>query len=125
MPYKFQETARAAQKRRYQKHRIEQPFKHKCTRARTRAKALKVPFDITPEYLESIWTGKCPVLDTSINLIDDRSDEFFAELDRFVPSKGYVQGNVHFLSRRANRLKNNVSTKELKQLLTWMEKYED
>jgi hypothetical protein len=78
------------------------------------------------EYLESIWTGLCPVLQVPIYLHErDRSDEFTAELDRFVPNKGYTKGNVHFLSRKANRLKNNVTTKELEQLINWMKQYEN
>lgn len=68
----------------------------------------------------------CPVFGIEISITEkDRSDEFAAELDRFVPALGYVKGNVMFLSRRANRLKNNVTTKELKQLIKWMEDYEN
>lgn len=106
-------------------HREQSPFKHRATRAKSRASNLKVPYNLTPEYLESIWTGICPVLQVPISLLEQRNNEFAAELDRFIPEKGYVQGNVHFLSRRANRLKNNVSTKELQQLIDWMKKYEN
>ncbi len=112
------------QKARYAYYRQNNPFKHRCTRSRTRAKSLKVAFDLTPEYLQSIWTGVCPVLGVSLNLVTDAKDELAAELDRFIPEKGYTKGNVHFLSRKANRLKNNVSTQELKNLLKWMEKVE-
>ena len=118
--------ANDSQRARYSSHKREQPFKLKTTRAKARAQFLKLPFDLDPEYLESIWTGFCPVLGVEITLYDsDRSNEFAAELDRFIPSLGYVKGNVHFLSRRANRLKNNVTTKELKQLIEWMEKHEN
>lgn len=65
------------------------------------------------------------MLGVEIHLYDtDRTDEFAAELDRFTPELGYVKGNVAFLSRRANRLKNNTTTHELRQLLNWMERYE-
>ena len=116
---------RKISKARYESHRREEPFKHKCSRAKSRAQHLKVPFDLTPEYLESIWTGVCPVFGVPISLLDQRNNEYAAELDRFIPTKGYTQGNVAFLSRRANRLKNNVSTKELQQLIDWMDKYEN
>ena len=85
---------------------------------------MRVPFDLTAEYLASIWTGVCPVFGVAIYLGTDRADERAAELDRFTPELGYVEGNVAFLSRRANRLKNNTTTLELKQLLKWMEDYE-
>lgn len=124
-PYCFSCSATIARVR-YENHRRESPFKHKATRARSRAQSLGVPYDLDAEYLESIWTGICPVLSVPISLVEkDRSDEFTAELDRFIPSKGYIKGNVCFLSRRANRLKNNVSSKELKQLLNWMEEIEN
>ena len=124
-PY-CKECARDGQRARYAAHKKQSPFKLKLTRARSRSQFLRVPFNLTAEYLESIWTGVCPVLHAEISLTEkDRSDEFAAELDRFIPSHGYVIGNVAFLSRRANRLKNNTTTTELKQLLKWMADHEN
>lgn len=108
---------------RYEAHRREQPFKLRCSRAKNRAAALKVPFDLTPEYLQSIWTGECPVLKCKIHWTTDRKNELAAELDRHIPALGYVKGNVTFLSRKANRLKNNSSVEELTNLLEWMKKW--
>jgi hypothetical protein len=108
---------------RYENHRRLQPFKLRCSRARARAKFLKVPFDLTPAYLESIWTGQCPVLKCTIHWSTDRKNEYAAELDRHVPSLGYVKGNVTFLARKANRLKNNSSVEELTSLLEWMKQW--
>jgi hypothetical protein len=111
---------------RYSYHRVSNPFLHKCTRARSRSQSLKVPFNLTPEYLESIWTGICPVSGVEISLIDsDRSKDNVAELDRFIPDKGYVKGNVTFLSRRINRLKSCSTVKELESILNWMKNHED
>lgn len=109
---------------RYEHHKRTEPFKHRCTRARSRAKGLEVNFSLSPEYLESIWTGVCPVRGVKLNLNTDRTDEDAAELDRFYPEVGYVEGNVHWLSRKANRLKNNVNLSELRNLLEWMESVE-
>jgi hypothetical protein len=119
------EKRNAQQKIRYERYKQTSPFKHKCLRAKTRAKFLNVPFDLTPEYLESLWTGVCPVLQVTIDLVGERTDEFIGELDRFTPHKGYVKGNVQFLSRRANRLKGNFEIEELEKLLEWMKKNED
>jgi hypothetical protein len=115
--------AAEAQKSRYKNHRLTQPFKLRCSRARARARALGVPFDLTPEYLESIWTGVCPIFGVPISWSTDRTDEAAAELDRFIPAKGYVQGNVSFLSRKANRIKNNVSLEEIEFLAKWMKEW--
>jgi hypothetical protein len=112
-------------KARYSSHRKNNPFLHRCTRAKSRAASLELPFDLTPEYLESIWTGVCPVLGVELNLVTDRSDEYAAELDRFNPSLGYTKGNVHWLSRKANRIKNNTSVEILEKLLEWMKNASD
>ena len=117
--------ANEIQKARYKSHRSKNPFLHRCTRAKSRAKHLGVPFDLTPNYLESIWTGACPILGVDLNLVTDRSDEHAAELDRFIPELGYVEGNVHWLSRKANRIKNNTSIEVLENLLEWMKDVED
>lgn len=105
---------------RYKAHRANSPFRHRCTRAKSRAARLGVPFDLTPEFLESIWTGVCPVLGVKLDLISDRSEECAVELDRFDPDLGYTQGNVHWLSRKANRIKNNTTVEILESLLRWM-----
>lgn len=75
------------------------------------------------EYLESIWTGRCPALGVELCKNADRSDECAAELDRFMPELGYVRGNVTFLSRKANRIKNNCSAEELDKILDWMKNH--
>lgn len=106
---------------RYNGHRKNNPFLHKSTRARSRAQYLKVPFNLDQQYLESIWTGVCPVFGIEIFINErNRVDEQAAELDRFIPEKGYVKGNVTFLSRRANRLKNSATVQEIEQLFKWM-----
>lgn len=110
---------------RYDYHKRTQPFKLRASRAKTRARGCGVPYDLDADYLQSIWTGFCPVFGCEIFLFDrDRSDELAAELDRIVPALGYVKGNVAFLSRRANRLKNNVTSKELLQLYNWLKEQE-
>lgn len=111
---------RDAQKERYNTHRTHSWFKLKCTRARSRSQHIKVPFDLTPEYLKNIWTGKCPV--TGIALLQDvpRNHPQLAELDRMIPELGYVKGNVAFISARMNRLKNDATLEELQALCNWI-----
>lgn len=121
-PY-CKDCAKNAQRARYAYHRKANPFKHKATRVKNRASSLGVPYDLDEEYLESIWTGTCPVLKTPISISGDRSDEYTAELDRFDPSKGYTKGNVVFLSRKANRIKNNSDVEILENLLKWMREW--
>lgn len=44
-----------------------------------------------------------------------------AHLDRFDPKKGYIKGNVAWVSGRANRIKYDATLEELKSLVSWME----
>lgn len=79
-----------------------------------------MPYDLDQEYLESIWTGECPVSGVKLDKEAERADGGAAELDRINPALGYTKGNVAFLSRKMNRVKSDVSIEELENLLRWM-----
>lgn len=111
----------ARERRRYIRDRTENYFHFKAIRAKSRSQWLKVPFNLTGEYLESIWTDFCPVFGIPLEKWTDRQNEGAVELDRKTPSLGYVQGNVVFMSRKANRLKNNAAVDDLRRLLSWMD----
>src|SRR5258708_904185 len=89
----------------YAKAKLERPFHLRCRTLKAKAKGQALPFNLTEDYLESIWTGYCEGLGVKIDLHGDRKDEYHAELDRVVPLEGYVKGNVAWVSRRFNRLK--------------------
>jgi hypothetical protein len=108
---------------RYLRHKSVSPFKLKASRARSRASSIKVPCDIDAEYLESIWTPTCPVLGIPISIATKRGEDGAAELDRFDPFKGYTKGNVVFLSRKANNLKNQLTLETLELLYSWMKQH--
>jgi hypothetical protein len=81
--------------------------------------------NIDLEYLLGIWPSddRCPVFGTPFLYAAPRGrkrDEA-PSLDRFDSSKGYEPGNVHVISWRANRAKNNSSTEDVRRLLRWME----
>ena len=85
-----------------------------AARARRRAKAKGVPFDIDIDYLVSLYPedGKCPAL--GIDLVwGDGARDNSPSVDRIVPSKGYVRGNVCWLSVKANTIKTNATPDEI------------
>lgn len=49
-----------------------------------------------------------------------KNKEAVAELDRLIPDKGYVKGNVHWISRRANRIKSDATVEELEKIISYM-----
>lgn len=93
------------------------------TGAKQRAKQKKLAFNLTIAYLQEIATDVCPILDIPLKwgMGSGRSEDSPA-LDRIYPEKGYIIGNVCFISDRANRLKNDGKLSEFKKLITWLEK---
>ena len=86
---------------------------------RGRARRNNWKFNLDDDYLLSIYPkdNKCPA--TGVDLIwgdrgkqaDNRYNS--PSLDRINPSKGYVKGNVVWVSNKVNTIKNDVDTKTL------------
>lgn len=94
------------------------------SKCKSRSKKLNIPFDLDLNYLLSISSEYCPVFNSK--LVWGRGNGFSAEfspsLDRLIPDKGYIKGNMAIISFKANRMKNNGSTEEIRKLLNWLEK---
>lgn len=82
----------------------------------------KVPFKVTPQYLQQIWTGICPIFQTPLTLPTTRGAPYHStpQLDRLLPSLGYVEGNVSWLSPRANLIKSDADGIELIRIGLWL-----
>ena len=93
--------------------------------ARVRARKSNLSFNITKEYLKSIATDECPVFKTPLEwghsgLGCGKSKPNGPQLDRIVPNLGYVEGNVAFISHRANRIKDNGTMEEHYKIADWI-----
>ena len=93
--------------------------------AKKRAKDKGVPFEITREDI--VVPTHCPILGIKLergigarNYVDTSPS-----LDRIVPEKGYVVGNIAVISMRANRIKNDATTDELRSVLAFVERMTD
>lgn len=84
--------------------------------ARKRAHKLNLPFDIEPEDIRI--PDVCPVLGITLN---SGARDSAASLDRILPEKGYVRGNICVISFRANRLKSDATADELRRVLAYVE----
>lgn len=87
-------------------------------RARWRARKAGLPFAISVDDI--CIPKKCPVFGTKLIPGDVNHSP---SLDRVVGALGYVRGNVAVMSKRANRIKDNASLHELRQLVTFLEKF--
>jgi hypothetical protein len=83
--------------------------------ARGRARDKNLPFDLTVDYLISIFPSdfKCPVLGMTMEWGDKSGRGSCPSIDRITPSKGYVTGNITWMSNRANSMKSDASPEEL------------
>jgi hypothetical protein len=88
--------------------------------ASKRAKALKLPFNIDSNYIESICPKNCPVLGMAIKYGGGDKEKNSASLDKIIPNKGYVKGNVQVISQLANTMKNEASPTELLKFAKWI-----
>lgn len=94
-----------------------------CRTKKSECKRKGIEYNLTPEYLESIWTGVCPIFNVHIERASHgRGSHHSAHLDRLDPNKGYVIGNVSWISGRANRIKYNATVEELRAVADWMER---
>lgn len=90
--------------------------------ARRRSKKCKIPFDLSSDYLRSIVPAECPVFRTPFVFMGNKvQGPESPSLDRIVPEKGYVEGNVVIISLKANQIKSAYGLKDIKRVAEWME----
>ena len=90
------------------------------TRSRNRQLGFnKLDNDLGTDYLISIFPKdkKCPVFGFKMEFDGDHDNS--PSLDRIDPSKGYTKNNVLWISYLANRMKSNLSLKELIKIRDW------
>ena len=87
-----------------------------------RAKKNGVPFEITVQDLIDMFptNNLCPVLGISFVWGTKKNHNLSPSLDRMIPAKGYVKGNLKFISYKANRIKNDSTVEILKNLIEYM-----
>jgi hypothetical protein len=89
--------------------------------AKFRAKRDNLPFDITVEdILKLIGDGVCPVLGIRYNITSSKIVDASANLDKFIPSKGYTRDNCTVLSRLANGIKSNATAEQIYKVADWV-----
>jgi hypothetical protein len=88
--------------------------------ARSRASKRGIPFSIT--ISDIIIPDVCPALGVLMEGHRGESGPFTNSptIDRFIPSLGYVPGNISVISHKANALKRDGTTEEVGALYRWM-----
>ena len=118
----------ALYKKTYQENVLSSTLRGLCIRARKqakrRAKENNLNFNISTEYLEKLFLkqkGKCPAFKIKLNVNSKEKNILYKpSLDRINNPKGYIEGNVMWISWKANTMKSNATKKELKMFAEWV-----
>ena len=88
--------------------------------ARKRAERDNLPFDIDTDYIYSIipHDAICPILKVPMVY----NTRYTMSIDKIVPELGYVKGNVQIISIRANQMKTDATSSELKLFANYIQR---
>jgi hypothetical protein len=103
------------------------------TKIKLRAQNRNKTFTITPEYIAELYknqNGKCAISGLSLSFVEDGknladSKSVVASLDRIDSSLGYIEGNVQWVHKHINSMKNTHTTEYFIQLCNEVVKYND
>lgn len=96
------------------KWREKNPSKYLLQHARARAKDRNVPFDLIEEDIQI--PDVCPVFETPF----EYGTPLSMSVDRKDPRKGYTRDNIQVISWKANMMKQDASTAQLKKFAEWV-----
>lgn len=90
--------------------------------AKYRAKKKGLEFDITRDYIISLWNeqdGRCKITNEKFKLdSNSKYSKDGAHLDRIDSSKGYVKGNVQWIIGWVNLMKSSYDMEDFKTKIT-------
>lgn len=89
-------------------------IKHMLRRVKFRAKERGLEFNL--DESDIVIPEHCPVLGLKLEVAEGDKKDNSPSVDRIDNSKGYVKGNIHIISWKANRIKSNATVKELMKI---------
>lgn len=87
--------------------------------AKGRAKLFGLPFDI--EFSDIVIPDFCPLLDIPLIPAKRAISNNSPTVDRIVPVKGYVKGNVWVISQKANQMKSDNTVEQMRHFIKVIE----
>jgi len=87
--------------------------------AKVRAQEQGVPFSLTTKDFDV--PNFCPILGIKLEPGEKKLWDGSPSLDKIIPSLGYVPGNVRVISMRANRIKQNATSEELRMIADYID----
>jgi uncharacterized CHY-type Zn-finger protein len=98
------------------KRRQQNPEKYMYQNVKSRAKQKGIEF--TLELTDIVIPNRCPMLNIPIKPNSNSPNS--PSIDRLDNTKGYTKDNILIISRKANTIKNNATSKELFQIAEFL-----
>ena len=104
------------------------PIPQMLSNAKIRAKQKGVKFNLTTKYLKKIFPkdNKCPITGLNFQFGYKNKEKInknnSPSLDRIIPSKGYIEGNVMVISDLMNRMKQDSTFEDVEKLYNFYKK---
>jgi len=112
--YKTNKQKISIQRRMYRENNLEEILLRK---AKYRAKKDNLNFTITLNDVKNAMSDICPLLEIKMNINKNTVKDDSFTLDKILPEKGYVEGNIIVISHKANRSKSNATIEEYKNVI--------
>ncbi len=88
---------------------------------KNKAHTNNIPFDLSERDI--VIPETCPVLGIPLVPGVAVTHDGSPTIDRITPALGYVKGNTCVISHKANRIKNNGTLEDLKQVVKYLKKH--
>jgi hypothetical protein len=85
-----------------------------------RYRARRDGYEFTITEADIVIPSRCPILDIELVRGKGHSHEASPSLDKIDPERGYVPGNIQVISYRANSMKRDASSQELRKFARWV-----
>ena len=86
-----------------------------------KANAIRVGYSWELDFADVIWNEICPILGIQLDYFAHYAQENSPSFDQIDAGLGYVKGNVHIISWRANRIKNNGTAEEHRKIADYLD----
>lgn len=93
------------------------PALQMLSNARSRAKRYNLEFNITLNDI--VVPDMCPMLNIKLK-VGIKAEDNSPSLDRIDNTLGYIKGNVHVISSKANTIKNVATIEDLEMILSYL-----
>ena len=113
----------ACEKKEFEGRYAKNPFPQMRSNAKIRAKEDGRIFNVSTEYLKSIFPkdSRCPVLGVKFDMSYKKGGvrKYSPTVDKIIPEKGYVEGNLIVVSHIVNRLKSDANYEDMEKILKY------